>query len=231
MKKGNNTENTNNKTIDRRDLLKSSAITALSVMALPKMALAVNECLNEKTPAQTEGPFYPIKSQLDTDADLVVVKGARSSAKGKIIFVQGVVTDQHCRPVKGALVEIWQACESGRYNHPSDPNTAPLDPNFQYWGKAVTDANGNYRFRTIIPGAYPADTDWVRPPHIHFKISCKGYLELITQMYFAGETLNQLDKILQRLPKAEQDKVVIQLESATDVPAPVAHFDIVLEKL
>jgi protocatechuate 3,4-dioxygenase beta subunit len=231
MKKGNNTENTNNKTIDRRDLLKSSAITALSVMALPKMALAVNECLNEKTPAQTEGPFYPIKSQLDTDADLVVVKGARSSAKGKIIFVQGVVTDQHCRPVKGALVEIWQACESGRYNHPSDPNTAPLDPNFQYWGKAVTDANGNYRFRTIIPGAYPADTDWVRPPHIHFKVSKKGYLELITQMYFAGESLNQTDKILNRLSKSQQQEVIVPLVDDPVTKLPKASFPIQIEKL
>ena len=128
-------------------------------------------------------------------------------------------------------MEIWQACESGKYNHPSDPNTAPLDPNFQYWGKAVSDNEGRYRFRTIVPGAYPADTGWVRPPHIHFKIARLGYVELITQMYFSGESLNGKDLILQRLKKYDQAKVIVEFKPVADVPHSVGVFNIQIEKI
>ena len=68
----------------------------------------------------------------------------------------------------------------------------------------MTDTQGRYRFRTIIPGAYQASGDWKRPPHVHFKVSRLGYIELITQMYFAGESLNDNDLILKRLKKSDQ---------------------------
>lgn len=215
---------------NRRNLLKSGLISTAALMVLPLKSNALESCLNDKTPAQTEGPFYPVNEQVDTDSDLVQVEGATRTAIGKIVLVEGLVTDQHCQPVQGALVEIWQACHSGRYNHPSDTNTASLDPYFQYWGKAVTDANGKYKFRTIIPGAYPANSDWVRPPHIHFKISRLGYIELITQMYFAGQSLNQKDLVLQRLKKSDQQKVIVEFKSV-DGALPVGTFDIQIEKL
>ena len=148
-----------------------------------------------------------------------------------MIIVKGQVTDQNCNPVKGVLVEIWQACASGKYNHPSDPNTAPIDPNFQYWGKSVTDDQGRYKFRTILPGAYPADTDWMRPPHIHFKISRVGYKELITQMYFAGQELNGQDLILQDLSQDEQEKVIVPLKNEAGQAHPVGEFNIQIRKL
>jgi len=163
------------------------------------------------TPAQTEGPFYPVKDQPDEDNDLTFVRGSSASAKGKIIFVTGQVTDQNCSPVPNALVEIWQACVTGRYNHPNDTNPQPLDPNFQYWGKAVTNGSGIYKFKTIIPGAYPADTDWIRPPHIHFKAHKVGYHELTTQMYFAGNEYNDKDKILMALPPSSRTQVTVTI--------------------
>lgn len=216
----------------RRDLLKNSLVTSIGLIAL-KQTAAANEliCKPGPTPRQPEGPFYPIIDQLDTDADLIRVEGHSQVAIGEVIIVQGQVTDQNCKPVKGVLVEIWQACASGKYNHESDPNTAPLDPNFQYWGKAITDEQGNYRFRTIIPGAYPADVGWIRPPHIHFKISRVGYKELITQMYFAGQDLNGQDLILQDLSHAEQEKVIVELKKNSSSPHPVGNFNIQIKKL
>lgn len=180
---------------------------------------------------QPEGPFYPVKDQADKDNDLVVVKGASGQALGQVIIVQGIVTDQACQPVGGVLVEIWQACASGKYNHPSDPNTAKLDPNFQYWGKAVTDAAGAYRFRTIVPGAYPADRNWIRPSHIHFKVQKLGYHELITQMYFAGAKHNDTDLILKQLPLAEQKRVIVPLQNMNGYPLPVANFNMAISKV
>ena len=218
--------------LNRRNLLKNSMITTAALLTLPLNAKAAEQCSPAgKTPVQTSGPFYPVVHQVDTDADLIMVTGAPAGAKGEIVMVEGIVTDQNCRAVPGALVEIWQACNSGRYDHPSDTNPAPLDPNFQYWGKAVTDNNGRYRFRTVVPGAYPANTDWVRPPHIHFKIARLGYIELITQMYFSGETLNSKDLILQRLKKSDQTKVIIDFKKSDSAPHPTGIFNIQIEKV
>lgn len=214
--------------MNRRELLKSSLGIAGATLGGMTMLRAAGTC--GITPKQTEGPFYPIVDQPDKDTDLTFVNGSAGKAVGEIITVEGVVMDQNCKLVKGAIVEVWQACHTGRYNHPEDPNPAPLDPNFQYWGKAVTNEAGQYQFRTILPGAYPADTDWIRPPHIHFKIHKLGYVELITQMYFAGQDLNRQDKILQRLSKNDQAKVVVPLAPSPD-GVPRARFDISIEKI
>ncbi len=216
--------------MDRRSLIKQTLLSTALLTALPKISLA-EQCISAKTPKQTSGPFYPVVDQVDKDADLVVVDQSKEMALGEIVIVEGRLTDQFCLPVKNALVEIWQACHSGRYNHPSDTNPAALDTNFQYWGKALTDEEGFYRFRTIIPGSYPADTNWTRPPHIHFKISCLGYIELIAQMYFAGEALNQQDLILQRLKKDDQKKVIVEFKSKQNIPHAVGVFNIQIEKI
>ena len=216
----------------RRELLKKGILSTSALFAVPEFAkAAAGQCAPLITPAQTEGPFYPVADQVDKDADLIIVDGSKQIAQGQIVIVQGVIVDQNCTPVAGALVEIWQACKTGRYNHPSDPNPAPLDPNFQYWGKAVTNVRGEYRFRTIIPGAYQADVDWMRPPHIHFKVSKRGHVELITQMYFAGDKLNDIDKILQRHSKSEQRKLIVQFQNSQGMQHPTGQFNIVLEKV
>jgi protocatechuate 3,4-dioxygenase beta subunit len=187
----------------RRSFLKLSAASLLIAPVAKAAAICVGV-----TPEQTEGPFYPVQDQNDKDWDLVRVKGQTRDAQGDVIFVRGQILDENCVPVSAALVEIWQACNSGRYNHPNDPNQAPLDPLFQYWGRAITNAQGKYEFRTIIPGAYPADETWWRPPHIHYKVHKRGYMELTTQLYFEGHKLNAQDKILQKLSSSDQAKVV-----------------------
>lgn len=210
--------------MNRRSLLKNSAAAFSGVLLTSKV-------LQAKTPAQPEGPFYPVVDQIDKDADLIRVDGKSQIAAGKIVIVSGRVIDQNNQPVTNARVEIWQACDSGKYDHPADPNTAPLDPNFQYWGIAQTNNLGEYKFRTIIPGTYPAGSGWVRPPHIHFKISALGYIELITQMYFAGETLNDNDLIFKRLSKSDQNKVVVNFIAQENEKHPIGIFNIEIEKI
>ena len=222
----------------RRNLLRYSmfgaGIASVANLALPSVANAAPFCSGVATPIQPEGPFYPIHDQLDKDNDLVRVHSRSQQASGQLIYVLGHVLDSKCRPVEGALVEIWQACESGRYNHENDPNTAPLDPNFQYFGKVITDKRGQYIFRTIIPGEYPAGDGWIRPPHIHFRVAKRGYFELITQMYFAGNQLNSKDRILMSLPPSEQAAVVVEFAKSTtsefEPNSGVGRFDITLRK-
>jgi protocatechuate 3,4-dioxygenase, beta subunit len=194
--------------ISRRSLL-SKVLIASGAALTGSKALAQSCGL---TPEQSEGPFYPIQDQDDKNNDLTRVKGKLISATGQIAILSGIVQDDTCRPVKGAMVEIWQACHTGKYNHPSDPNPAKLDPNFQYWGQAITNEKGEYSFKTIVPGAYPADNTWIRPPHIHFKVHLRGYEELTSQLYWKGHPLNKKDRILQSLPKEERERVIVDFK-------------------
>jgi protocatechuate 3,4-dioxygenase beta subunit len=163
------------------------------------------------TPEQTSGPFYPVKDQLDKDADMTRVDGNPESAKGfEFLLVGQLLSASTGLPIAGALIEFWQACASGRYNHPDETNPAELDPNFQYWAQVQTGAQGEFSIRTIIPGAYPAAPNWTRPPHIHVRIAKIGYRSLTTQVYFKGTDLNAEDKILQALKPEEQARVMLE---------------------
>jgi protocatechuate 3,4-dioxygenase beta subunit len=119
---------------------------------------------------------------------------------GERIVVAGRVTDAVGRPVAGQLVEIWQANAAGRYAHARDQHPAPLDPNFTGVGRCLTGPDGSYRFTTIKPGPYPWRNHrnaW-RPAHIHFSLFGSEFTQrLVTQMYFPGDPLFDLDPILQ----------------------------------
>ncbi|WP_138908668.1 protocatechuate 3,4-dioxygenase subunit beta [Streptomyces chryseus] len=119
---------------------------------------------------------------------------------GERITVSGRLLDRAGRPVRGQLVELWQANASGRYAHRRDQHPAPLDPNFTGVGRVLTGDDGSYRFTTIKPGAYPwrnHENAW-RPAHIHFSLFGSAFTQrLVTQMYFPGDPLLAYDPILQ----------------------------------
>lgn len=212
----------------RRDFL-AKGLAAVAGGALIRNALG-SSC-PVVTPAQTPGPFYPGESEFGRDIDLTRVPGSAVRAKGDIIYVRGRVVDHLCRPVANANVEIWQACASGKYNSSKDPNPAPLDPNFRYWAETFTNDKGEYLFKTIMPGVYPADDHWDRPPHIHFRIAKKGYRELVTQMYFKDHPLNDLDLVLQDIPGDQREAVIVNFldsETGFEPGTKTGFFEIVL---
>jgi len=217
---------------DRRNFLKYGTGTATLALFLSSAANAL-EAVCGLTPPQTKGPFYPGETQFDQDTDLTQMPGNKRRAEGQIIYVTGRVTDQNCVPLANANVEIWQACASGRYNNAKDPNPAPIDPNFKYWAETFTDAQGQYRFKTILPGAYPAAEGWIRPPHIHFKVSKLGYKELITQMYFKGDVYNDRDLILLDIPEHERESVIVDFVPSPDleIGSHMGRFDISLRSV
>ncbi|MCL9763016.1 protocatechuate 3,4-dioxygenase subunit beta [Frankia sp. AiPa1] len=132
------------------------------------------------------------------DADLTI--GHPGEPIGERILVTGRVVDGDGRPVRGQLVEIWQANAAGRYVHRRDQHPAPLDPNFTGAGRCLTDQEGGYRFQTIKPGPYPwrnHHNAW-RPAHIHFSVFGTCFTQrLVTQMYFPGDPLFAFDPIYQ----------------------------------
>ncbi len=221
--------------VSRREMLSAGAGVATGLLAGRLGAqMPVSSACADATAAQTAGPYYPTHDQDDEDPDLTRVRGRSGRATGEVIHVRGRVLDHECRPVTGALVEIWQANTWGRYDHEKDAgNPRPLDPEFQSWAEMLTDADGRFRFKTVKPGAYPADDQgWIRPPHIHFRVSRRGYHELVTQMYFAGESLNDRDQILQALGPADQERVTVAFAPAPDLEAGarLGEFEITLRK-
>jgi protocatechuate 3,4-dioxygenase beta subunit len=183
------------------------------------------------TPAQVEGPFYPVTEQLDKDVDLTRIKGQTAVATGEVILVTGRVTGADGRPLANALVDVWQANHHGRYAHPADKNPAPLDPAFQGWGMMRTDAEGAYQFRTIKPGAYPlsfiGESGW-RCQHIHFKVRHPDARNLTTQMYFEGDPLIETDGQASGLSDRELAMLVCSSTPDADSGLPQFRFDVVL---
>jgi protocatechuate 3,4-dioxygenase beta subunit len=153
---------------------------------------------------------------------------------GERITVSGRVLDTAGRPIRGALVEVWQANASGRYKHDVDRHPAPLDPNFSGAGRCLTDDDGRYHFVTVRPGAYPwgnHENAW-RPAHIHFSLFGRQFAErLVTQMYFPGDPLFPYDPIFNsvRDPKA-RELLVARFDLATTKPewSLAFEWDIVL---
>lgn len=154
-----------------------------------------------QTLSELSGPVFGHSDIGATDADLT--KQSAGEPLGERIIVSGRVLDEDARPVRNALIEVWQANAAGRYLHKGDQHDAPLDPNFTGCGRALTDERGRYRFVTIKPGAYPWKNHpnaW-RPMHIHFSLFGAGLLaRLVTQMYFPGDPLLAFDPIFQSIP-------------------------------
>lgn len=155
------------------------------------------------TLSELTGPVYGEDAIRPLDNDLTRNAAHHGVALGERLIVVGRVTDDEGHPVRNALIEIWQANAAGRYIHKQDQHDAPLDPNFTGAGRVLTDQNGEYRFTTIRPGAYPwrNHTNAWRPAHIHFSLFGNNFLSrLVTQLYFPGDPLLALDPIYNGIP-------------------------------
>ena len=211
---------------NRRLFLTSAAVAATSPFWTVKGAFA--EELT-RTPAQTEGPFYPNKLPLDTDNDLLVINDGITPGVGEITHLTGKVLDAKGNPLNNAVVEIWQCDANGVYLHTGDSDSKKdkQDKNFQGFGRFVTGKTGEYYFRTIKPVPYPG-----RTPHIHFKVK-QGRKELLTtQLYVKGEAArNEKDGIWRGVRDAKQrDAITVDFAKVKDskVGELAAHFVIVL---
>jgi protocatechuate 3,4-dioxygenase beta subunit len=191
-----------------------------SLVALPQDALDV------------PGPLVPKGFVRDAENDLTVQ--GKSAPLGEKMVLAGRLLDAGGKPVRHALVEIWQANASGRYDHPGDTHDAPLDPNFRGIGRAVTDAEGEYSFVTVKPGAYPWQNHafaW-RPQHIHYSLLGNAPVQrLVTQMYFPGDPLLDLDPVYNSVPdESARRRMIAKLDLHTGIEGIALgyRFDIVL---
>lgn len=180
------------------------------------------------------GPLFDREDVQAEHSDLTRNAVSGGQVIGERIIVTGQVLEDSGRPLRGVLVEIWQANAAGRYNHERDRHDAPLDPNFLGAGHALTDSQGRYRFTTIRPGAYPWRNHfnaW-RPAHIHFSVFGHAFAQrLVTQMYFPGDPLLGLDPIYNATAdETARTRLVASFSPSRTVPewALGYRFDIVL---
>jgi protocatechuate 3,4-dioxygenase beta subunit len=179
------------------------------------------------------GPVFGPQEVGPLDHDLTRNARVNGEPLGERIVVTGQVRDTQGQPVPHTLIEIWQANAAGRYIHVVDNHQAPLDPNFLGAGRCITDAQGNYRFYTVKPGAYPWKNHpnaW-RPNHIHFSLFGPAVAtRLVTQMYFPGDPLLELDPIFQGAPAVSRHRLVSRFSiDVTEPDFALGYiFDIVL---
>ena len=187
----------------------------------------------EQTLSELTGPIPGPETVTGHDADLTRNGRRNGEPLGERIIVAGRVLGDDGVPVPNTMLEIWQANAAGRYLHTADQHDAPIDPNFFGGGRCVTDANGEYRFMTIRPGAYPWPNHhnaW-RPNHIHFSLLGPSFLtRLVTQMYFPGDPLLDLDPIFLSTPAGTRNLLVADFTLDLTEPnyALGYRFDIVL---
>lgn len=184
---------------------------------------------------ETTGPVFGHDMLGPRDNDLILNYAQPGEmALGPRIVVRGRVLDEHGRPVPDCLLEVWQANAGGRYRHRKEGYQAPLDPNFGGFGRTITDAEGHYEFRTVLPGPYPwpnGMADW-RPAHIHVSLFGHAFAQrLITQMYFEGDPLIWHCPIVGAIDSREAiETLVAALDMSETLPmdARVYRFDMVL---
>lgn len=188
-----------------------------------------------QTLSEITGPVFGHGDVKPADNDLT--RQHKGDPLGERIIVSGRVLDEGGRPMPHTLVEVWQANAAGRYPHKADQHDAPVDPNFSGAGRAITDAEGRYRFVTIRPGEYPWRNHYNawRPAHIHFSLFGRAFLtRMVTQMYFPGDPLLPYDPMYMSISDEKaRVRLVSQFDWENAVPehALAYRFDIVLRGL
>jgi len=179
-----------------------------------------------RTPAQTEGPFYPDKLPLDTDNDLLILNDAITPGVGTITHLTGKILDAKGDPIRNAVVEIWQCDSNGAYLHTKSGNGDKRDGNFQGFGRFLTGSTGEYYFRTIKPVPYPG-----RTPHIHYQVKVRGKDKFTTQCYVKDEPGNARDGIFNSIrDKKARDSLLVDFAPIKEsrIGEVAASFNIVL---
>jgi protocatechuate 3,4-dioxygenase beta subunit len=150
------------------------------------------------TRPQIEGPFFKPASPLRGDL-------REPGIVGRPIELAGYVLTRSCRPVGGALIELWHADDAGEYDNKG----------FHLRGHLFADAKGHYAFRTIMPGLYPG-----RTRHFHVKVQAAAESPVLTtQLYFPDEPRNREDDFF-------RPELLMQVTTSDD--AMKARFDVVL---
>lgn len=146
----------------------------------------------QATTSQTVGPYFEIGMRWGYRENF-----APAGVAGERVTIQGRVLDGDGLPVPDAVLEIWQANSQGKYAHPEDMQSKPVERGFAGYGRVPTDMNGAFRFTTIKPGPVPGPSNKDQAPHLLVSVFMRGLLiRLVTRIYFPNDPRNGEDYIL-----------------------------------
>lgn len=177
----------------------------------------------------TIGPFFPVGFSKALNDLTRLAPDAPSTARGQPMWLTGRVLQEGGGPCVNAVLEAWQADAAGRFNHPRDPAWREADPGFLGWGRAATDSEGHFAFRSVIPGGYE-DATGPRAPHINLAIIGSGIMRrLMTTVFLPGfAEANARDPVLNAVPAKLRHLLVAREDGAADDGAPRFTLDILL---
>jgi protocatechuate 3,4-dioxygenase beta subunit len=210
---------------DRRRFL--YGLTAAGLAALTTPGVFAQQLA--ETASTTEGPFYPDRLPLDTDNDLLIINDAITPGIGEITHLTGRVLTAAGQPVRNAFVEIWQVDRTGSYVHTGGRQPTGFDRHFQGYGRFLTDAKGQYYFRTIKPIDYTL-IGIFRTAHIHVAVSSHGRRIFTTQLLVNGHPANARDGLIRRMEPQALRTLLVDFNPlpGSRVGELAATFDIVL---
>jgi protocatechuate 3,4-dioxygenase alpha subunit len=179
------------------------------------------------TSQQTIGPFFPRTFFREGDNDLTrIAPDAEPTTRGETILLRGRVTREDGFPCLNTILEAWQADSGGRFNHTLDPERHLADPDFLGWGRAWTDEDGQYEFRTVLPGGY-AEQASRRAPHVNLTAMGAGLMRRVLTTVFFPEYPddNASDPVLALVPEHLRGRLVARPDGEAD-GLRVFRFDI-----
>ena len=175
------------------------------------------------SPYCTIGPFFPFQF-VDDCNDLTQFEGRR--AAGQHIWLTGRMVEEGGGPTGNSILEIWQPDENGIFRHPMDARYSKIDPGFFGWGRARTDREGRYQFRTVLPGAAREADGTMRLPHANLMILAIGLTRRLVTTVFFGDAS---DPVLDCVPAARRQRLLAVRDEELDAQGlPAYRFDIVL---
>ena len=158
----------------------------------------------QATTSQTVGPFFAIGL-----AWLEKTSLAGPNVSGECLTIEGRVLDGDGKPIPDALIEVWQANSQGKYSHPDDEQSKPVEPGFNGFGRMLTDAEGKFQLSTIKPGAVPGPNGKLQAPHILVMVFMRGLLRhLYTRIYFPDDPANASDFALSLVEPARRETLI-----------------------
>lgn len=167
----------------RRAFIRDTGKTAVAISVFGSIQWSHTQFVGD-TPTTTDilGPFYRPGAPLRTNINPPGFSGELLHFTGTILKEDGKTPFQNC------LVEIWQCDKNQQYDNTSD--------DYRYRGAQKTDASGKYSFTTTQPVPYPIEegSTIYRPAHIHMRVAGDGQQDLITQIYFKGDSLIEQDE-------------------------------------
>jgi protocatechuate 3,4-dioxygenase alpha subunit len=175
------------------------------------------------SPFCTTGPYFPVEW---SDAGSDMTRIGNTVAQGQHIVIAGSLVELGGKPTRNSIIELWQPDASGIFRHPLDPRSANADPGFTGWGRARTLADGTFRIRTIMPGAYE-ENGVMRLPHINVMVLAIGLTRrLVTTLFFQQAP----DPVLDLVPPARRSKLIAQRDTSLDQNGAHGYrFDILLQ--